>query len=98
MSAYDDPLLALFSLLDSIEFALTPTSPREVHPNDAWFWTQGWQRAEREANADLEAGRYEDFPTIEALARVLVQNVVTDDPEQLDRLAAALRQGRRSAP
>lgn len=97
MDAYDDPLLALFSLLDSIAFALTPTSPREVKPTDVWFWTQGWQRFEREVNDDLAAGRYEDFPTVEAMVRVLVQNVATDDPAQLDRLAAALRQGRRNA-
>jgi hypothetical protein len=26
-------------------------------PSQAWFWTQGWQECEREADADIAAGR-----------------------------------------
>jgi hypothetical protein len=95
MGTLDDPLMVLFSLLDSIEFALMTSAPRQVKASDEWFWTRGWQKAEREANDDLKAGRYEDFDAIEQMVRVLLQNVATDDPQQLDRLAAALRQGRK---
>jgi len=35
--------------------------------DQAWFWTSGWQRGEREAEADLAAGRYETFDTMEDL-------------------------------
>jgi hypothetical protein len=34
---------------------------REVAPDQAWFWTQEWQRKEREAEDDLAAGRYKRF-------------------------------------
>jgi hypothetical protein len=36
-----------------------------VHPNpdQSWFWTDEWQEAEREAEEDLAAGRYDEFYT-----------------------------------
>jgi len=30
---------------------------RVIPPDQAWFWTERWQRIEREAQADIEAGR-----------------------------------------
>lgn len=30
-----------------------------------WFWTEAWQAAEREAEADLQAGRVHKFKTVE---------------------------------
>jgi AbrB family looped-hinge helix DNA binding protein len=36
--------------------------PRKViDATQAWFWTPEWQRGEREADADLAAGRSETF-------------------------------------
>lgn len=32
-----------------------------VDKSQAWFWTEEWQEAEREADEDLKAGRYKDF-------------------------------------
>lgn len=32
-----------------------------VKPGQEWFWSEEWQAAEREAEADLAAGRYEVF-------------------------------------
>jgi AbrB family looped-hinge helix DNA binding protein len=32
-----------------------------VDKSQAWFWTEEWQKAEREADEDLKAGRYKDF-------------------------------------
>lgn len=36
-------------------------SHAERDPSQAWFWTDRWQRMEREANADIEAGRVQHF-------------------------------------
>jgi bifunctional DNA-binding transcriptional regulator/antitoxin component of YhaV-PrlF toxin-antitoxin module len=38
---------------------LRPTLPVPV--DEMWFWTEGHQAAEQEAEADIEAGRYRDF-------------------------------------
>ena len=35
--------------------------------DQAWFWTEEWQAGEREAEADLAAGQYETFDTMEEL-------------------------------
>lgn len=35
--------------------------------DQAWYWSDGWQRAEKEAEADLQAGRYKDFDSMDAL-------------------------------
>ena len=46
---------------------------RVIPPDQAWFWTERWQRLEREAQANIEVGqvhRYEDVDkAIEALER-----------------------------
>jgi hypothetical protein len=62
-----------------------------ISPKNRWYWSRAWQRAEREADADARDGRYEDFDTIDQVIAVLQQNIVTDPPEAIDRLAAALR-------
>ena len=33
--------------------------------DQAWFWTSEWQAMEREADEDLDAGRYEDYETLD---------------------------------
>jgi len=35
--------------------------------DQAWFWITEWQAGEREAEADLAAGRYQTFDTMEDL-------------------------------
>jgi hypothetical protein len=35
--------------------------PRHVPADQAWFWTPEWQAKEREADADLAAGRVKTF-------------------------------------
>lgn len=38
--------------------------PRKViDATQAWFWSPEWQQGEREADADLAAGRAETFPS-----------------------------------
>jgi len=34
-------------------------------PDQAWYWTPEWQAQERQAEADLRAGRYEEFATMD---------------------------------
>ena len=36
-----------------------------IKPGQEWFWTEEWQAAECEVEADLEAGRCETFDTME---------------------------------
>lgn len=42
--------------------------PKQViDKSQAYFWTDQWQAAEREAQADLDAGRSRRFDSVEAL-------------------------------
>jgi len=34
-------------------------------PGQEWFWTEAWQKAEHEVEADLAAGDYETYDTME---------------------------------
>ena len=38
-----------------------------VSEDQAWFWSEEWQAGEREAEADIIAGRVQTFETIEDL-------------------------------
>ena len=44
------------------------TKALTVPPDQAWFWTERWQKMEQEAQADIEAGR----------------TTVIGDPDELD--------------
>lgn len=47
---------------------------------DAWFWNPGHQAAEREADEDLAAGRYETFDDKESFLAHLEQ--IADDADR----------------
>jgi len=36
-----------------------------IPPDQAWFWSERWQRMEKEAQADIEAGRVYEFDDLE---------------------------------
>jgi len=36
-----------------------------IDKNQAWFWTEHWQRGEREAEEDIRSGRVERFANVE---------------------------------
>jgi len=38
-----------------------------VDKNQAYFWTKEWQEAEKEASADIKAGRVKAFDSVEEL-------------------------------
>ena len=40
-------------------------------PDQAWFWTEEWQKGEREADEDIRAGRIESFDTMEEFLATL---------------------------
>jgi hypothetical protein len=62
-----------------------------THPKEKWYYSPAWQDAEREADDDLRAGRYEDFRSIEQVIAVLRESPLSPDNNGTDRLAASLR-------
>lgn len=48
-----------------------------VDATQAWFWTPEWQAGEREAEADLAAGRLETFTSDEEFQTALTQRAET---------------------
>lgn len=42
-----------------------------IDASQAWFWTPDWQAGEREADADIAAGRVERFESDEAFLAAL---------------------------
>lgn len=90
----ENPLWMLIHLIDSIEFALQPPAIGQQNLNNAWFRSKAWKDAEKRADHDLRAGHYEDFNTIDEVMAVLLQNAATDRPDQLDKIAEALRRGK----
>ncbi len=41
------------------------TRLQTIPPEQAWFWAERWQKMEREAQADLDAGRMAAFDNVE---------------------------------
>lgn len=44
---------------------------KAVDAEQAWFWSKEWQEGEREAEADLKAGRVKKFNSVEELIKDL---------------------------
>ena len=53
-------------LVDGTAGLLRQVISRTIDPEQAWYWTAEWQAAEREADADLEAGRFQRFESDDA--------------------------------
>ncbi len=47
------------------------TPKRAVDLEDAWFWSKEWQKHEREADADIKAGRVKKAASVEETIRAL---------------------------
>ena len=52
-----------------------------IPPDQAWFWSERWQRLEREAQADLDAGRVVEFSSVPEALAALDQIQVDEDTE-----------------
>jgi AbrB family looped-hinge helix DNA binding protein len=42
-----------------------------IPPDQAWFWTEQWQKAERVAQADIDAGRVHRYANIDEAVSAL---------------------------
>ena len=42
-----------------------------IPPDQAWFWTEQWQKAEREAQADIDAGRVHRYANMDEAVSAL---------------------------
>lgn len=57
---------------DEVEFVVLDSGDvvmrgmKMIPADQAWFWTESWQRGEREASADIAAERLETFKDPEA--------------------------------
>jgi bifunctional DNA-binding transcriptional regulator/antitoxin component of YhaV-PrlF toxin-antitoxin module len=62
---------------DEVEFVLEAPGVvairglKLIPADQAWFWTPEWQAGEREAQADLEAGRVETYDSADEFLRAL---------------------------
>jgi antitoxin MazE len=52
-----------------------------IPPDQAWFWSNRWQKLEHEAQADLEAGRVVEYSSVSAALAALDQIEADDDAE-----------------
>lgn len=52
-----------------------------IDPGQAWFWSERWQRVEREAQADLDEGRLLEFASLEEALRALDLAASSGDAE-----------------
>jgi hypothetical protein len=46
-------------------------TPTDIPVDQRWFWTKEWQAREREAEADIAAGRVQTFETVDELLLAL---------------------------
>ena len=44
-----------------------------IDPDQAWFWTESWQKAERKAQEDIDKGSTYQFDNVEEALRFLHQ-------------------------
>jgi len=52
-----------------------------IDPDQAWFWSDRWQRMEHEAQTDLDAGRVSEYSNLEDALSALDQAEAIDDAE-----------------
>jgi AbrB family looped-hinge helix DNA binding protein len=57
--------------LEGENIVLTPK--RLIDKSQAYFWTEGWQQAEREAEKDIAEGRVTAFESVDDLIAALDQ-------------------------
>lgn len=62
---------------DTIEFEVVASGEvvirglKMIPADQAWFWSESWQRGEREASEDVAAGRVETFKDTESFLDAL---------------------------
>jgi len=61
---------ALIELAQEIQLysdAKRRIKPQQVPKDQEWFWTEEWQRGEREVDEALARGEYKSFDSVDAL-------------------------------
>ena len=56
---------------------------KQIDKSQAYFWTEKWQAAEREADDDIANGRVHDFETVEELIADLHRRAAIADAQIL---------------
>jgi AbrB family looped-hinge helix DNA binding protein len=54
------------------------TRAQLIPPEQAWFWSERWQRLEHAAQADIDTGRVKTFETVEQALVYLDQGLEPD--------------------
>ena len=49
--------------------------PQSIPDDQAWFWTEEWQKGEREVDEALARGEYQDFESVDELIKELHSHV-----------------------
>jgi antitoxin MazE len=50
-----------------------------IDPEQAWFWTERWQKMEREVDEDIAAGNLLEFENAEDFIKYLHDEAETED-------------------
>ncbi len=53
-----------------------------IDASQAWFWSTAWQEAEREAEADIQAGRVREFADAEGAIAFLRERATRDESKE----------------
>lgn len=53
--------------LQIVDDHIVLTPKKLIDKSQAYFWTKEWQEAERQAEADIEAGRIKEFASVDEL-------------------------------
>ena len=59
----------IFCVNDHGQIVVEPV--RIIDPEQAWFWTERWQKMEREVQEDIDAGRLLQFESVEDFIKYL---------------------------
>ncbi|MCJ7585084.1 MAG: AbrB/MazE/SpoVT family DNA-binding domain-containing protein [Anaerolineales bacterium] len=72
----------LFYVTEKGQIAVAPA--QIIDPEQAWFWTERWQKMERESDEDVKAGRVYAFDNVEDAIAFLDSNADAEDNNAKD--------------
>jgi hypothetical protein len=64
---FQPPPSSFFRLVERDDGVIELHPLASVSADQRWFWTERWQRMEREADADVAAGRVRAYADVDAL-------------------------------
>jgi len=59
--------------------------PKRIPRDQRWFWTERWQQAERESQADHDGGNYYEFDNMEDAIKFLDGNITAKTKAEIER-------------